>query len=200
MFSLPDLPYNYNALEPFIDEETMKIHHDKHHQAYVDNLNKVLEGHEDFLKMDVKELLQKLDQVPEEIRTKVKNNAGGHANHSFFWKVMSPKKTEPKGKLLDAINSSFGSFEDFQEKFTNAGLGRFGSGWAWLMVNDGKLEIIDTANQDTPLSEGKKAILCLDVWEHAYYVQYKWQRGEYIKNWWNVINWPKVEEYFLKTK
>ncbi len=200
MFSLPDLPYNYNALEPFIDEETMKIHHDKHHQTYVDNLNKVLEGHNDLLKMDVKELLQKLDQVPEEIRTKVKNNAGGHANHSFFWKVMSPKKTEPKGKLLDAINSSFGSLESFQEKFTNAGLGRFGSGWAWLLVNNGKLEIIDTANQDTPLSEGKKAILCLDVWEHAYYLKYQNRRADYIKAWWNVVNWSKVEEYFLKIK
>src|SRR3972149_8730910 len=141
MFNLPDLPYAYNALEPYIDEATMHIHHDKHQETYVKNLNDALAG--SFDGMSVEELLTKLNDVPEEIRTKVKNNAGGHANHSFFWKVMSPKKTEPKGKLLDAINSSFGSFEDFQEKFTNAGLGRFGSGWAWLMVNDGKLEIID---------------------------------------------------------
>lgn len=199
MFTLPDLPYKYNALEPFIDEETMKIHHDKHHQAYIDNLNKVLVGKEEFLTMDVKELLLKLDQVPEEIRTKVRNNAGGHANHSFFWKLMIPSKNfkEVSGELKTAINKKFGSFEKFQEEFATKGLGRFGSGWVWLLSD---LSIVDTPNQDTPLMEGKKAILGLDVWEHSYYIKYRQARADYITAWWNVVNWKKVEEYFLASK
>lgn len=201
MFTLPDLPYDYNALEPFIDEATMKIHHDKHHQAYIDNLNKVLEGKDEWLNMDVKEILQKLDSVPEEIRTRVRNNAGGHANHSFFWKIMTPVSQFKKvdGELAKAIDAKFGSFEAFQEKFSNAGLGRFGSGWVWLTKD---LEIIDTPNQDTPLMEPasqggeKKAILGLDVWEHAYYLKYQNKRADYIKAWWNVVNWKQVEEFW----
>lgn len=201
MFTLPDLPYSYGALEPYIDEETMKLHHDKHHQAYVDNLNKVLEGYEKFAGMDILDLVQNLDKVSEEIRTKVRNNAGGHANHSMFWKIMREKGgKESKGDLMDAIKSTFGNFEGFKEKFSNAALGRFGSGWVWLVLDHGKLSILDTPNQDTPLMEGKKAILVLDVWEHAYYIRYRWQRGEYIKNWWNVVNWDKVSEYFQKLK
>ncbi len=195
MFTLPDLPYDYSALEPFIDEETMRIHHDKHHQAYVDNLNKALEGYEDLLKMDVKELLTKLDEVPEEIRLKVRNNAGGHANHSFFWKLMISSKEfkEVDGELKAAIDKKFGSFEKFQEEFANKALGRFGSGWVWFLSD---LSIVDTPNQDTPLMEGKKAILGLDVWEHSYYLKYKNVRADYVKAWWNVVNWAKVEAYF----
>ncbi len=197
-FELPKLPYAYDALEPYIDGLTMQIHHDKHHQAYIDNLNKALEGRSDLLEMDVKDLLKKLDQVPEEIRTKVRNNAGGHANHAFFWKVMAPVGGEiaPEGKLLEAINSQFGDFTTFQEKFLEAAIGRFGSGWAWLTTDQGKLAIVDTPNQDTPLSEGKLAILCIDVWEHAYYLKYQNKRADYVKAWWNVVNWPKVTEYF----
>lgn len=199
MFTLPDLPYGYDALEPFIDAETMQIHHDKHHAAYVKNLNDALVGHEDLLNMDVTNLLKKLDMVPEEIRTKVKNNAGGHANHSFFWTLLSPNNgAGPEGRLLDAIKSTFGDFDQFQEKFAAAGLGRFGSGWVWLVKNDGGLSIIDTPNQDSPLTEGKTPILALDVWEHAYYLKYKNMRADYIKAWWNVVNWKQVEENFQK--
>ncbi|CAN5309071.1 superoxide dismutase [soil metagenome] len=195
MFTLPDLPYDYKALEPFIDEATMHLHHDKHHQSYVDNLNKALEGHGEFLNTDVKELLTKLQDIPEDIRMKVRNNAGGHANHTMFWKTMIAHKDfkEVSGELKTAIDKTFGSFEKFQEEFANKALGRFGSGWIWLMAD---LTIIDTPNQDTPLMEGKKAILGLDVWEHAYYLKYKNVRADYVKAWWNVVNWGKVEEYF----
>ncbi len=209
MFKLPDLPYSYEALEPFIDKETMILHHDKHHAAYVDNLNKALEGHNGFGNMDVMEIISNLDKVPEEIRTKVRNNGGGHANHSMFWKIMknnngAGENNKPTGELMSAIERDFASFDSLKEKFTNAGLGRFGSGWVWLIVNPpaggGKLEVVDTANQDTPLMEGKKAILCLDVWEHAYYLKYKNVRADYMKAWWNVVNWEKVSEYFQKLK
>lgn len=195
MFTLPDLPYDYKALEPFIDEETMHLHHDKHHQAYVDNLNKALEGNDKFLNMDIKELLTKLDEVPEDIRGKVRNNGGGVANHNMFWKIMTPAKDfkEVTGELKKALGEKYGSFAKFQEEFANKALGRFGSGWAWLLSD---LSIIDTPNQDTPLSEGKKGILCLDVWEHAYYLKYQNKRGDYIKAWWNVVNWEKVGQYF----
>ena len=200
MFTLPDLPYDYNALEPFIDEETMHLHHDKHHQAYVDNLNKALEGHDDLLGMDIEDLLQNLDKVPEEIRMKVRNNGGGHANHTFFWQVMSPHSQSSRGlqnALKESIEKKFGSFEKFQEEFANKGLARFGSGWVWLTKD---LEIIDTPNQDTPVMDHKKVILGLDVWEHAYYLKYKNVRADYIKNWWNVVNWDKVEELFEASK
>ncbi len=200
MFTLPDLPYPYEALEPYIDLETMQIHHDKHHAAYIENLNKALEGKTEWLKMDVKEILTKLNDVPEEIRTKVRNNAGGHANHTFFWQIMAPSTNfqEPFGNLKEAIEMSFGSLEILQEKLTTAAMGRFGSGWAWVAVENGKLAITDTPNQDTPLMDSKMAILGLDIWEHAYYLKYRNMRAEYIKAWWNVVNWAKVTENFEK--
>ncbi len=200
MFTLPDLPYAYNALEPYIDEMTMKIHHDKHHGAYVDNLNKILEGNEDFLNMDIKDLVRKLDKVPEDIRTKVRNNAGGHLNHSFFWEIMRAPQGEggtvPTGNLLEAINSTFGSFTSFQDKFLESALGRFGSGWVWLVNDHGKLSIVDTPNQDTPVMERDNPILGLDVWEHAYYLNYQNKRADYVRAWWNVVNWGKVDASF----
>lgn len=203
MFTLPDLPYPYNSLEPHIDENTMRIHHDKHHGTYITNLNDALKKHEDFLNMDIKDLLKNINKVPEEIRTKVKNNGGGHANHSLFWAIMAPPGQEgggqPEGNLKDAINSAFGGFEAFKEKFTAMGLGRFGSGWAWLVANNGNLEIIDTPNQDSPLMEKKIPILGLDVWEHAYYLKYKNRRAEYIEAWWNVVNWAEVARKFQAT-
>lgn len=197
MFTTPDLPYDYSALEPYIDTETMKIHHDKHHAAYVENLNKALSGHDDLLKMDIHDLIANLDKVPSEVRTKVRNNAGGHANHTFFWQVMAPKGAkEPEGKLKEALEAAFGNFVSFQEKFSQAGLGRFGSGWVWLVSNGGKLSIVDTPNQDTPAMEGKDPILGLDVWEHAYYLKYQNRRADYIAAWWNVVNWTKVTKNF----
>lgn len=194
MFSLPDLPYDFKALEPFIDEETMHLHHGKHHATYIKNLNEALVGHEDLLNLNIEDLLKDLSQVPEEIRTKVKNNGGGHFNHSLFWQLLSPKKSQPEGELLEKINSSFGSLDSFKEQFTKAGLGRFGSGWVWLIKNGDKLEITDTPNQDCPIMEGKTVILGLDLWEHAYYLKYKNMRVEYIAAFWNIVNWPKVAE------
>lgn len=198
MFTLPDLPYGYNALEPYIDEQTMRIHHDKHHGAYVSNLNDVLKDHPDLLKMEITELLRNLDKVPEEIRTKVRNNGGGHANHSLFWTVMSPNGGgQPEGKLLEAINAVFGNFDAFKEKFTASALSRFGSGWAWLAVSNGKLEITNTPNQDTPLMEKVSIpILGVDVWEHAYYLKYQNRRADYVQAWWNIVNWPDVTRRF----
>lgn len=203
MYTLPPLPYDYNALEPFIDEQTMKLHHDKHHQAYVDNLNKALDGHDDLQKMHGGELAANLDKVPEDIRTKVRNNLGGVLNHNFFWQVMCPEniakvaKLTAKSSLLQEINKTFDSMEAFQEKFSAAALGRFGSGWAWLVVDDkGKLKITDTPNQDNPVMEGIEPILGLDVWEHAYYLKYQNKRAEYIKNWWNIVNWKEVQDRY----
>lgn len=195
MFTVDDLPYDYQALEPFVDEATMKLHHDKHHAAYVKNLNDALAGQADLLKMDIAELLQNLDKVPEDIRTKVKNNGGGHYNHTLFWNILTPPKDQqPSGKLLEAINQAFDSFEEFKKQFADKGLGRFGSGWVWLIVKDGKLEITDTPNQDSPIMEGITPILGLDVWEHAYYLKYQNRRAEYIEAWWNVVNWAEVEK------
>ena len=178
----------------------MHFHHDKHHAAYVKNLNDILAGHDDLLNMDVEELLKNLNSVPEDIRQKVKNNAGGHANHSLFWTIMNGNSNfqlpNSNGELMKAIESSFGDFPTFTEKFSTAGTGRFGSGWAWLIVSGGKLEITDTANQDSPISEGKTPTLLLDVWEHAYYLKYKNLRADYIKAWWNVVNWAEVEKRF----
>lgn len=200
MFTLPDLPYDYNALEPYIDEQTMRIHHDKHHGVYVSNLNDALKDHPGLLNMGITELIKSLDKVPEEIRTKVRNNGGGHANHSLFWEIMAPSGKGgggmPEGKLADTINSTFGSLDSFKEKFTSSGTGRFGSGWAWLVADGGKLAIMDTPNQDTPLAEGKTLILGLDVWEHAYYLKYQNRRAEYIEAWWNVVNWQKAASRF----
>ena len=200
MFTLPDLPYAYDALEPYIDTRTMQIHHDKHHAAYVKNLNDALVGNEKLLSMPVEKLVASLSSVPEGVRTKVRNNAGGHVNHSMFWQIMAPKAGgEPSGTVGKAIASTFGNFSGFQEKFSAAAMGRFGSGWAWLTVDHGTLKIEDTPNQDSPLMEGRTPILGLDVWEHAYYLKYQNMRIDYIKAWWNVVNWGEVEKRFART-
>ncbi len=198
MFSLPKLDYAYNALEPHIDELTMTIHHTKHHQAYIDNANKALTG-TPMQDMAVEDILKDLTKVPEDKRNAVRNNAGGHYNHSLFWQMMGPGKGgQPSGNLGDAINAKFGGFEKFQEQFAAAGVGRFGSGWAWLVSNKGQIEITSTANQDTPLSDGKMPLLGCDVWEHAYYLKYQNKRADYLKSWWNVVNWDYVQELFKK--
>ncbi len=199
-FELPKLPYAYDALEPHIDKETMNIHHTKHHNTYVTNLNNAVAGTE-FENKTVEELVSNLDAVPENIRTAVRNNGGGHYNHSLFWQLLSPNGGgEPSGALLDAINAKFGSFSAFKDEFTKAATGRFGSGWAWLVVNNGELEITSTPNQDTPLSEGKTPILGLDVWEHAYYLKYQNRRPEYISAFWNVVNWDEVAKRYQAAK
>jgi Fe-Mn family superoxide dismutase len=193
-FTLPDLPYPADSLEPHIDARTMEIHHGKHHAAYVANLNKAIEGHADLAAKSIDDLMRDLSKVPEAIRTPVRNNGGGHANHSLFWQLMKKGGGgAPKGELASAIEKKFGGFEKFQEQFANAGATRFGSGWAWLSV-DGKkeLQISSSANQDTPLSDGVSPILGLDVWEHAYYLNYQNRRPDYIKAWWNVVNWDAV--------
>ena len=196
MHELPKLPYEYNALEPHIDEQTMTIHHTKHHQGYVDKLNAAVKG-TDFEHMDVNELLTKLNDVPEDIRTAVRNNGGGHSNHTFFWQIMGPDAGgEPSGAVGDAIKEAFGSFDKFKEQFIDAGVKQFGSGWAWLVVDNGKLVVMSTPNQDTPISEGKTPILGIDVWEHSYYKKYGPARADYIKAWWNVVNWKQVEENY----
>ena len=200
-YTLPELPYAYDALTPHIDEETMRIHHDKHHAAYVTKVNAALENHPELAELSIEELMQKLDSVPEDIKTAVQNNGGGHANHSLFWEVLSPNGGgQPSGSLADAISESFGSFEDFKEKFNATGAGRFGSGWAWLVVSDGQLEVIDTLNQDSPLSLGKTPILGLDVWEHAYYLNYQNKRPDYISAFWNVVNWDEVAKRYEAAK
>jgi Fe-Mn family superoxide dismutase len=197
MYELPDLPYSFDALEPHIDARTMEIHHDKHHAAYVSNLNKALEGHADLASKDLADLLRGIDQVPEAIRTAVRNHGGGHANHSLFWTIMGADAGgSPSGDLADAINRDFGSFESFQEKLNGAAGARFGSGWGWLVVSDGGLEVISTANQDSPYMDGKTPILGVDVWEHAYYLLYQNRRPDYLKAWWNVVNWSAVGENF----
>ncbi|MBI2033821.1 MAG: superoxide dismutase [Candidatus Liptonbacteria bacterium] len=206
-FELPALPYPYDALEPFIDARTMEIHHTKHHATYVAKLNEALEKHPAVAhasagkpEFEILEgLLKNLEAVPEDIRTAVRNHGGGHWNHSFFWLVMAPNAGgEPSSVLAEAINNAFGSFEKFKEKFTSAGLNRFGSGWAWLVASNGKLEVYSTPNQDNPLMEGKVPVLGIDVWEHAYYVKFLWNRAEYIKTWWNVVNWRRIEENYNK--
>ncbi|HTU35528.1 MAG TPA: superoxide dismutase [Candidatus Acidoferrum sp.] len=200
-FTLPPLPYSFDALEPYIDAKTMEIHHDKHHGAYVTNLNKALEGQSELQKLSVDELLAQINKVPENIRTAVRNNGGGHMNHSMFWKTMKKGGGgEPKGEVADAIKGAFGSFADFKTKFNQAAATRFGSGWAWLMFKGGKLTIESSANQDNPIMEGNKAFLGLDVWEHAYYLKYQNRRPEYIEAWWNVINWDQVSENFNQAK
>lgn len=200
--TVPTLPYAYNALEPYIDEQTMKIHHDKHHQAYVDNLNKALEAHSDLQKKAVDELLKSLNTLPLAIQTAVRNNGGGHWNHTFFWNIMGTKcGGEPKGVVAETIKRYFGDFAAFKDKFVAAGLGRFGSGWAWLIVDKkGDLNIESTANQDCPISEGKVPILGVDVWEHAYYLKYQNKRKDYLESWWNVVNWRQVEENLKRAK
>jgi Fe-Mn family superoxide dismutase len=192
-FKLPDLPYDFSALEPHIDTKTMGIHHDKHHQGYVNNLNAALENYPDLQKKSVMELLADLNSVPEDIRTAVRNNGGGHANHSMFWPSMSPKGGgAPSGSLGEALDEAFGSFDAFKEQFTKAGMTRFGSGWAWLATNGETLSIMSTANQDNPVSAGLIPLLGVDVWEHAYYLNYQNRRAAYLEAWWNVVNWDYV--------
>lgn len=198
---LPPLPYAFNALEPHIDAMTMEIHHDRHHGTYVNNLNAALEGHADLQSKSLHDLISNLHAVPENIRTAVRNNGGGHANHSMFWETLSPTGGgQPSGPIADAIHSTFGSYEKFQEEFTKTATGRFGSGWAWLVVDGGKLSIMSTANQDNPLMEGKKPVLGLDVWEHAYYLKYQNKRPDYIKAFWNLINWAEVNKLYEAAK
>ena len=201
-YELPPLPYPFNALEPHIDAKTMEIHHDKHHQAYITNANNALKDHPDLAAKPVDELIANLSQVPESIRTVVRNNAGGHSNHSFFWKIMAPNAGgAPKGKLAEAITATFGSVDAFKEKFQAAGASRFGSGWAWLVVNkEGKLEITSTPNQDSPIMEGLKPVIGIDVWEHSYYLLYQNKRPDYLKAWWNVVNWDQAETNFSAAK
>lgn len=201
-FTLPALPYAYNALEPHIDALTMEIHHNKHHRAYVDNLNAALKEHPELHKKTLIDLLTHLDDLPESIRTAVRNNGGGHYNHSFFWTIMSPQGGgEPKGELKEQINTFFKDFATFKEQFSTAAKKVFGSGWAWLcMDKKGDLTIIPTANQDSPISQGLEPLLGLDVWEHAYYLKYQNKRPDYIEAWWHVVNWPQVEEYFRKAQ
>ena len=199
-FELPKLQYEYSALEPYIDEQTMRIHHTKHHQAYIDKLNGAVKG-TDWENKKIEEIVKNLDNVPENIRGVVRNHGGGHYNHALFWEMMAPKSGgEPKGKIGDEIRNTFGSFADFKEKFKNAGIGQFGSGWAWVVVNNGKLEITSSPNQDNPLTQGKVPVLGVDVWEHAYYLKYQNKRPDYLENFFNVINWKKVDELYSKAK
>ncbi|MFD0827535.1 superoxide dismutase [Neobacillus sp. M.A.Huq-85] len=200
-FELPQLPYAEDALEPHIDKETMNIHHTRHHNTYVTNLNNALAGNEELLSKSVEEVISNLDAVPEAARTAVRNNGGGHANHSLFWTILSPNGGgAPSGELADAINSKFGSLEAFKEEFAKAATTRFGSGWAWLAVNNGELEVTSTPNQDSPLMEGKTPILGLDVWEHAYYLKYQNKRPDYIGAFWNVVNWDEVSKRYSEAK
>lgn len=200
-YTLPELPYAYDALEPYIDTETMHLHHDKHHNTYVTNLNAAIEKHPELGAKDVEALIADLDAIPEDIRTAVRNNGGGHANHTFFWQIMSPNGGgEPTGALKGAIDEAFGSFQAFKDAFKTAATGRFGSGWAWLVVNSGKLEVTSTGNQDSPLSEGKTPVIGLDVWEHAYYLKYKNVRPEYIDAFWNVVSWDEANKRFAEAK
>lgn len=195
MFKLPELPYDYAALEPYIDEQTMKLHHTKHHQTYIDKVNKALEGKDEWTDKPIEEILADLNALPEDIRTAVQNNGGGHYNHSMFWKIMAPGQSgKPEGNIASAIDAAFGSFDTFKEKFAEAAASRFGSGWAWLIDRNGKLEITSTANQDCPISEGAKPIMGLDVWEHAYYLKYQNRRPEYIDAWWKVVNWSEISK------
>lgn len=197
MFKLMELPYDYNALEPSIDAQTVEIHYTKHHQAYVDNLNKALEGKDDWLNKDLEEVVRDYRELPEDIQKAVRNNGGGAYNHNIYWNIMSsdPKKA-PEGKLKEELEKKFGSIDKFKEEFKKAALGQFGSGWAWLVVKDGELEIVGYPNQDNPISDGLKPLMGIDVWEHAYYLKYQNKRADYIDAWWDVLDWAAVEERF----
>jgi superoxide dismutase, Fe-Mn family len=196
-FTLPPLPYDFSALEPHIDAKTMEIHHDKHHQAYVNNLNAAIEKAPELASKSLDDLMKNVNSLPEAVRTAVRNNGGGHWNHSMFWQIMAPKAGgEPGSKVGDAIRKSFGDFAKFREQFAAAAAGRFGSGWAWLVNSGGKLSITSTPNQDNPLMDGQRAILGVDVWEHAYYLKYQNRRPDYVAAWWNVVNWGEVEKRF----
>ncbi|MEB7437309.1 superoxide dismutase [Mammaliicoccus sciuri] len=198
-FELPKLPYAYDALEPHIDKETMEIHHTKHHNTYVTKLNDAVKG-TDLESKSIEDIVKNLNSVPDDIRTAVQNNGGGHYNHSLFWELLTPNASEPSGEVVDVISSTFGSLDKFKEEFAAAAAGRFGSGWAWLVVDNGQLAIVSTPNQDNPISEGKLPILGLDVWEHAYYLNYQNRRPDYINAFWNVVNWDKVNELYQAAK
>ncbi len=200
-YTLPELPYAYDALEPFFDKETMHLHHDKHHQTYVNNLNAAIEKHPEFFDKTVEELVAYLDRLPEDIRVAVRNNGGGHLNHTMFWEWLAPNAGgAPTGDIAAAIDEAFGSFDDFKAEFKAAATGRFGSGWAWLVLDYGKLKVVSTANQDNPISDGQIPVLGLDVWEHAYYLKYHNVRPDYIEAFFNLINWDKVNELYAKAK
>jgi Fe-Mn family superoxide dismutase len=200
-FSLPKLPYGYDALEPVIDKMTMEIHHDKHHQAYIDKLNAAISGKPNLENKSIEELLIGINDIDESIRTAVRNHGGGHYNHTMFWEIMKPNGGgKPSGNIASDIESAFGNFEKLQEEFNTAAVNRFGSGWAWLALDGGKLIVTSTANQDNPLMEGKKPIMGIDVWEHAYYLKYQNKRADYVTNWWKVVNWAEIEKRYLKEK
>jgi Fe-Mn family superoxide dismutase len=201
-FELPPLPYEYNALEPYIDEQTMHLHHDKHHQAYVTNLNNALQGQDALANLPIEDLIRRLNEVPEGIRTAVRNNGGGHVNHTMFWEIMTPGGAkEPTGDLASAINQTFGSFDAFKTQFNDAGTKRFGSGWAWLVIaQGGALQVLSTANQDSPLTDGQYPVLGNDVWEHAYYLKYQNRRPDYLAAWWNVVNWDEVAKRYERAR
>jgi len=201
-FELPPLPYDYSALEPYIDEQTMHLHHDKHHQAYVTNLNNALQGQSQFENLPIEELIRRINEVPESIRTAVRNNGGGHLNHSMFWQIMKPNGGgEPTGPLASAVTSTFGSFDNFKTQFNDAGVKRFGSGWAWLVMGRaGALSVISTANQDSPLMDGMLPIMGNDVWEHAYYLKYQNRRPDYLAAWWNVVNWDEIARRYQQAR
>lgn len=200
MFELPALPYDFAALEPHIDAKTMEIHHDKHHATYVKNLNDALQGHEAWQHRSIEDILQHLDELPDDIRTKVQNNGGGHYNHSLFWTSLSPNKSEPSAELLETINKQFSNLDGLKEQLAATATGRFGSGWAWLCMEGDKLEICSTANQDSPLSQGHAPLLGVDVWEHAYYLHYQNRRPDYLAAWWNVVNWDEVSRRYTAAK
>jgi Fe-Mn family superoxide dismutase len=201
-FELPALPYDYTALEPYIDEQTMHLHHDKHHQAYVTNLNNALQGQDAFANLPIEDLVRRINEVPESVRTAVRNNGGGHVNHTMFWEIMTPGGAkEPTGDLASAINQTFGSFDAFKTQFNDAGTKRFGSGWAWLVVaQGGALQVLSTANQDSPLMDGQYPVMGNDVWEHAYYLKYQNRRPEYLAAWWNVVNWDEVAKRYARAR
>ncbi len=199
-FTLPPLPYPTNTLEHYIDAMTMEIHHGRHHKAYVDNLNKALEGQAELQKKNIVDLLREINKVPDNIRAPVRNNGGGHANHTMFWEIMAKGGGEPSGPLADEIKKTFGDFGGFKTKLKEAAMGRFGSGWAWLVLAGGKLQILSTANQDNPLMEGQLPIMGIDVWEHAYYLKYQNKRADYVDAWWNVVNWNAVAKRYAEAK
>jgi superoxide dismutase, Fe-Mn family len=199
-FEVPPLPYDYSALEPYIDTQTMQLHHDKHHAAYVNNLNAALEQYPDLQRKSAEDLIRDLNSIPEAIRTAVRNNGGGHVNHTMFWEIMKPNGGgEPTGSIASAIKEAFGGFEEFKKQFNDAGVKRFGSGWTWLVHDGSGLAVVSTANQDSPVMEGKTPILGIDVWEHAYYLRYQNRRPDYLAAWWNVVNWPEIERRFEQT-
>lgn len=200
-FTVPNLPYAYDALEPHIDKETMTLHHDKHHAAYVNNLNAAIEKHPELGSKSAEDLIKNLNAVPDDIRTAVRNNGGGHINHSMFWEIMGPGGGgDPKGALADAIKGTFGDLATFKTQFQDAGVKQFGSGWVWLVVSDGKLQVVSTPNQDNPMSQGHKPVMGNDVWEHAYYLKYQNRRPDYLKAWWNVVNWDAIAKRFDAAK